>query len=70
MYLLAIWYILGSFGIFLPVLVCFTKTNLATLAVSEERENIPAKEGILGQADFRARKPDSPSNRIDRFPFS
>jgi hypothetical protein len=30
-YLTAIWYILWSFGIHSPVLVCFSKKNLATL---------------------------------------
>jgi hypothetical protein len=30
-YFMAIWYILWSFGIFFPVLVCCTKKNLATL---------------------------------------
>jgi hypothetical protein len=31
---MAIWYILWSFGIFLPILVCCTKKNLATLVYS------------------------------------
>jgi hypothetical protein len=31
-YFVAIWYILWLFGILFPVLVCWTKTNLATLA--------------------------------------
>jgi hypothetical protein len=30
-YFVAIWYIIWLFGIFLPVLVCCTKKNLATL---------------------------------------
>jgi hypothetical protein len=30
-YFMAIWYILWSFGIFSPVLVCCTKEHLATL---------------------------------------
>jgi hypothetical protein len=30
-YFMAIWYILWWFGIFFPVLVCYTKKNLATL---------------------------------------
>jgi hypothetical protein len=30
-YFVVIWYIILYFGIFSPVLVCYTKTNLATL---------------------------------------
>jgi hypothetical protein len=30
-YFVAIWYIVWLFGIFIPVLVCCTKKNLATL---------------------------------------
>jgi hypothetical protein len=33
-YLVAIWYILCLFGAFFPVLVSFTKKNLATLATT------------------------------------
>jgi hypothetical protein len=44
-YLMAIWYILLSFGIFLPVLVFFTRKNLATLLSS-----VLAKDG---QTHFR-----------------
>jgi hypothetical protein len=32
-YFMAIWYILWLFGIFFPVLVCWTNKNLATLLV-------------------------------------
>jgi hypothetical protein len=35
---IAIWYILWSFGIFFPVLVCCTKKNLATLHVPSKLE--------------------------------
>jgi hypothetical protein len=33
-YFVAIWYILGLFGIFFPALKCCTKKNLATLIVA------------------------------------
>jgi hypothetical protein len=29
----AIWYILWSFGVFIPILVCCTEKNLATLGL-------------------------------------
>jgi hypothetical protein len=35
-YCKVIWYILWSFGIFLTVLACCTKTNLATLHLSSK----------------------------------
>jgi hypothetical protein len=35
-YFVAIWNILWLFGIFSPILVCYTKKNLATLAKSAE----------------------------------
>jgi hypothetical protein len=50
---MVIWYILGSFGIFwvrlvdFPVLVCFTKKNLATLFNSRRHETERKREAVL-----------------------
>jgi hypothetical protein len=36
-YFMAIWYIFWLFGVFCPVLVCWSKKNLATLLAKKNR---------------------------------
>jgi hypothetical protein len=40
---MAIWYIFHRFGTFLPVLVCCTKKNLATLLQSQNKRSNEAE---------------------------
>jgi hypothetical protein len=52
-YLMAIWYILCSFGTFFPVLVSSTKKNLATLVESKPIRRVNGRNeadlGTLGR---------------------
>jgi hypothetical protein len=47
---MAIWYILWSFGIISPVLVCCTKKNLAT-PIGTEKNETKQRNGDITETD-------------------
>jgi hypothetical protein len=48
-YLVTIWYILWSSGIYFPFLVCFTKKNLATVEASRVDPHVFIERFILSE---------------------